>query len=88
MDSKGAAMKTNPHLAEIALFLVGLILGGALCYALIDAQIDHEHEWDVKCYFPPARTINSTSASFPITCYSPFFSEKTTINITLVEVSQ
>jgi len=80
-------MKTNPHLAEIAIFMVGLILGGTFSTLLIKAQIDNEHEWDIKCYFPPPSKMNSTSTNIPITCYAPFFSSKTTLNLTLVEGS-
>lgn len=68
----------------IAVALVALILGMTLMYSLQKAQVEQAHERDIKCYIPAPKSYNGTT-DFPITCYAPFFSSKTTINLTLVE---
>ena len=64
--------------------LIAFILGFSLCYSFQNMQIEHEHEWDVKCFIPPTQSYNNTT-NIPITCYAPFFQSKTTINLTLAE---
>ena len=68
-----------------AIFLLGIIMGATIFYTLEKMQIEKEHEWDIKCYFPSLERMNATTMNIPIVCYAPFFSSKTTLNLTLIE---